>query len=142
MGLVAAVLSAPIIGYLAWHEHSTGEHALILLEHAVLEYADFIVLLASLYIVAGGIVLEGQLRASALTNTLLLAVGAVIANFIGTTGASMLLIKPFLRINATRHRNRHSQRRRLQCGNRRQRVGEDHVERDGPRRWHRCRRRK
>jgi Na+/H+ antiporter NhaD/arsenite permease-like protein len=105
--VVAAVLSAPIIGYLAWHEHSTGEHSLILVEHAVLEYADFIVLLASLYIVAGGIVLEGQLRASALTNTLLLAVGAVIANFVGTTGASMLLIKPFLRINATRQRNRH-----------------------------------
>jgi Na+/H+ antiporter NhaD/arsenite permease-like protein len=105
--LVAAVLSAPIVGYLFWHEHASGEPAVTLLEHAVLEYADFIVLLASLYIVAGGIVLEGQLRASALTNTLLLAVGAVLANFIGTTGASMLLIRPFLRINATRQRNRH-----------------------------------
>jgi Na+/H+ antiporter NhaD/arsenite permease-like protein len=105
--LVAAALSAPIVAYLFWHEHHTGEHAVLLLEHAVLEYADFIVLLASLYVVAGGIVLEGQLRASATTNTLLLAVGAVIANFIGTTGASMLLIRPFLRINATRQRNRH-----------------------------------
>jgi Na+/H+ antiporter NhaD/arsenite permease-like protein len=105
--LVAMVLAAPVIAYLMWLEHVDGQPALAKLEHALLEYADFIILLAALYTVAGGIVLEGDLRASAWTNTLLLALGAVLANLIGTTGASMLLIRPFLLMNVGRYRDRH-----------------------------------
>jgi Na+/H+ antiporter NhaD/arsenite permease-like protein len=105
--VVALVLSAPVVAYLYWLEQSTGEPALHRLEHSLLDYLDFIVLLAALYTVAGGVVVEGFWRPSPLLNTTLLAFGAVIGNFIGTTGASMLLIRPFLRINANRVSKKH-----------------------------------
>jgi len=57
--------------------------------------------------VSGGIILRGDLRASPLTNGTILAAGAVLANLIGTTGASMLLIRPILRINQARQRRSH-----------------------------------
>ena len=56
--------------------------------------SPFIVLLFSLYVISGGIRLSGDLAARPLTNTIFLLVGAGIASFIGTTGASMLLIRP------------------------------------------------
>jgi len=75
--------------------------------HTVLEYASFIILLASLFTISGGILLRGTLRGSAGVNCAILAVGAVLANIFGTTGASMLLIRPLLRANAHRHRAAH-----------------------------------
>ena len=75
--------------------------------HAVLEYASFLILLASLFTISGGILLRGTLRGSAGVNCAILAVGAVLANVFGTTGASMLLIRPLLRANAHRHRVAH-----------------------------------
>jgi Na+/H+ antiporter NhaD/arsenite permease-like protein len=72
--------------------------------HTVLEYASFIILLASLFTISGGILLRGTLRGSAGVNGAILAVGAVLANVFGTTGASMLLVRPLLRANAHRHR--------------------------------------
>ena len=75
--------------------------------HAVLEYASFIILLASLFTISGGILLRGTLRGSAGVNGAILAVGAVLANVFGTTGASMLLIRPLLRANAHRRRKAH-----------------------------------
>ena len=75
--------------------------------HAVLEYASFLLLLASLFTISGGILLRGTLRGSAGVNSAILAVGAVLANVFGTTGASMLLIRPLLRANAHRHRVAH-----------------------------------
>jgi Na+/H+ antiporter NhaD/arsenite permease-like protein len=75
--------------------------------HAVLEYASFLILLASLFTISGGILLRGTLRGSAGGNCAILAVGAVLANVFGTTGASMLLIRPLLRANAHRHRAAH-----------------------------------
>ena len=63
----------------------------------------FIALLAALYTVAGGIAVQGQFRPTPLVNVSILAGGAVLANVIGTTGASMLLIRPLLRINLVRH---------------------------------------
>ena len=79
------------------------------LEHAVLaEYIPFIVLLFSLYVISGGISLKGDLAAHPATNTAFLAVGAVIASFVGTTGASMLLIRPLLQTNAERKRVVHT----------------------------------
>ena len=75
--------------------------------HMVLEYASFILLLASLFTISGGILLRGTLRGSAGVNCAILAVGAVLANVFGTTGASMLLIRPLLRANAQRHRVAH-----------------------------------
>jgi Na+/H+ antiporter NhaD/arsenite permease-like protein len=75
--------------------------------HELHEYLSFIVLLGALFVISGGIVLRGDLRGTPGTNTLLLAIGAVLANFIGTTGASMVLIRPMLRINSRRRQVRH-----------------------------------
>jgi len=75
--------------------------------HTVLEYASFILLLACLFTISGGILLRGTLRGSAGVNCAILAVGAVLANVFGTTGASMLLIRPLLRANAHRRRVAH-----------------------------------
>ncbi len=75
--------------------------------HTVLEYASFLVLLASLFTISGGILLRGTLRGSTGVNCAFLAVGAALANIFGTTGASMLLIRPLLRANAGRRRKAH-----------------------------------
>src|SRR5262245_52275143 len=93
--------------YLLLMSPPTGGETIRRLNHELAEYASFIILLASLYTVAGGIALTGDLRPRPLTNAAILALGAVLANFIGTTGASVLLIRPFLRINAGRTRVRH-----------------------------------
>jgi Na+/H+ antiporter NhaD/arsenite permease-like protein len=79
------------------------------LEHAVVdEYIPFIVLLFSLYVISGGISLKGNLAAHPWTNTVFLGIGTVIASFVGTTGASMLLIRPLLQTNAERKRVAHT----------------------------------
>jgi Na+/H+ antiporter NhaD/arsenite permease-like protein len=76
--------------------------------HTAEEYVSFIVLLAGLYVIAGGIRLTGDLEATPLTNTAFLATGAVLASFLGTTGASMLMIRPLLQTNRERTRVRHT----------------------------------
>jgi Na+/H+ antiporter NhaD/arsenite permease-like protein len=70
--------------------------------HAMAEYVQFIALLAALYIASGGIMIDIDKKATPMANIMLLLLGAVIANLIGTTGASMLLIRPFMRLNKTR----------------------------------------
>lgn len=70
--------------------------------HAVEEYVAFIALLTALFVASGTILLKTDFIGSARVNTALLAVGAVVSNLIGTTGASMLLIRPYLRINRGR----------------------------------------
>lgn len=69
---------------------------------AVAEYIPFIVLLTALYTVAGGIHIRGNLHGSPMLNTGLLAIGAVLASVMGTTGASMLMIRPLIRANDNR----------------------------------------
>ena len=64
------------------------------------EYLSFIILLASLFVVSGGIVIHVNRKATPLANSGLLLFGAIIANIFGTTGASMLLIRPYLRMNS------------------------------------------
>jgi Na+/H+ antiporter NhaD/arsenite permease-like protein len=66
------------------------------------EYISFIALIGSLFIVAGGVHIRVRGEATPLRNTVFLAIGAVIANFIGTTGASMLMIRPWIRMNKYR----------------------------------------
>jgi len=83
----------------AWVWLRGDTHAII---HALVEYAQFITLLLSLFVVSGGIFLTGDIRATPRTNNLFLAVGAVAASFVGTTGAAMLLIRPLLNTNAQR----------------------------------------
>ena len=72
------------------------------LEHSLVEYISFIVLLGTLFYVSGGILFTGDLRATPATNLKFLAFGTAIASFVGTTGASMLLIRPVLRTNSER----------------------------------------
>lgn len=67
--------------------------------HALAEYVQFIALLASLYIASGGILIEIDKKATPLANVSLLLIGALVSNLIGTTGASMLLVRPFIRLN-------------------------------------------
>jgi Na+/H+ antiporter NhaD/arsenite permease-like protein len=76
--------------------------------HAMLaEYLSFIVLLFALYVVAGGILVTGNLRGTPLVNTALLTTGTLIASVVGTTGAAMILIRPLLKANEGRAHNVH-----------------------------------
>ncbi len=92
------------VATLVYYGLTRGLHVIpAVLEHAVVgEYVPFIVLLFCLYVVSGGISLRGDLAAHPSTNVAFLAVGAAIASVVGTTGASMLLIRPLLQTNAQR----------------------------------------
>lgn len=79
----------------------------ILLVHVLTEYVSFIILIGSLFVVSGGIVIRIGAAATPRVNTLILAVGALLASLIGTTGASMVLIRPLLKINRWRRNVRH-----------------------------------
>ena len=69
---------------------------------STVEYIDFILLIVALYIISGGIYIDINTTATPLINTFFLFVGAICANFIGTTGAATLLIRPFMKINKNR----------------------------------------
>ena len=105
--MIAAVFGGMTLLY---YGAAFGAHKVVsIMEHAVLaEYIPFIVLLFSLYVISGGISLKGDLAAHPSTNTAFLAVGALIASFVGTTGASMLLIRPLLQTNQERKHVRHT----------------------------------
>ena len=98
----AAVLLVPCAAYFGVVITATA-----LLHTVALEYFPFILLLFSLFVVAGGIQLAGNLIGTPATNTTMLGVGTVAASFVGTTGASMLLIRPLIRANQDRHHNSH-----------------------------------
>jgi len=72
------------------------------IEHSVTEYISFIALLTSLFIASGSILIKVNFKATPVSNILFLLFGAVISNLIGTTGASMLLIRPFIKMNRER----------------------------------------
>jgi len=71
------------------------------------DFLSFIVLLFTLYVVAGGILVTGNLRGTPLVNTVILVLGTSIASVVGTTGAAMILLRPLMRANATRLHNAH-----------------------------------
>ena len=75
---------------------------------AVVEYFQFICLLLALFVVSGGIFLKGDIRATPRNNTIFLAIGGVLASFVGTTGAAMLLIRPLLATNKERRYRVHT----------------------------------
>jgi Na+/H+ antiporter NhaD/arsenite permease-like protein len=105
--IIAALLAIPVAIYLlARHSTTDGASTHVLLDE-IEDYASFVLLLGSLYVVAGGILIGGTIPASPATNTAVLGFGAVLANLIGTTGAGMLLIRPLLRMNGGRQNNRH-----------------------------------
>ncbi|WP_232547154.1 sodium:proton antiporter [Propioniciclava soli] len=99
---VALVLALPVAAWFVLAGHGTE------IAHALVEYVQFITLLLALFVVSGGIFLLGDIRATPRNNTLFLAVGAVLASFIGTTGAAMLLIRPLLNTNRERAHRIHT----------------------------------
>ncbi len=117
--LVALVLAAVTTAHYGFRGFGIGhgEHVsppgwptvTMMLHHAVIsDFIPFIVLLFSLYTISGGINLRGDIPAHPSTNTFILAVGAMLASFVGTTGASMLLIRPLLQVNSERKHVRHT----------------------------------
>jgi Na+/H+ antiporter NhaD/arsenite permease-like protein len=127
IGILVTIATGPLLFKRFWHRHygklALGWCALTLLPlaavygvpaaataltHALLvEYLSFIVLLFALYVVAGGILLRGELRGTPLANTAMLAFGTLGASVVGTTGAAMILIRPLLRANSARLHNVH-----------------------------------
>ncbi|WP_342372372.1 sodium:proton antiporter [Propioniciclava soli] len=99
---VALVLALPVAAWFVLAGHGTE------IAHALVEYVQFITLLLALFVVSGGIFLLGDIRATPRNNTTFLAVGAVLASFIGTTGAAMLLIRPLLNTNRERAHRIHT----------------------------------
>ncbi len=126
-GVLLSIALLPLFAPRFWHHHFgkvTAAWALAFLlpfavvfgpgvaagglVHAlVAEYLPFVILLTALFTVAGGIYIRGNLHGSAALNTGLLAIGAVLASFMGTTGASMLLIRPLIRANDGRRHITH-----------------------------------
>ena len=103
-GLVAALFAVPTALYLVLGAGAAGAHELF---HKALEYASFMALLGSLFVITGGIVVRGSLAGTPIVNTGLLGLGALLASWIGTTGASVLLIRPLLRANEERRHKVH-----------------------------------
>jgi Na+/H+ antiporter NhaD/arsenite permease-like protein len=121
-GLLLSIALMPLLAAKVWHHHFgkiTAAWALAFLVpfalvygpaamganfiHALLaEYIPFILLLCALFTAAGGIYVRGNLHGSPALNTGILAIGAVLASLMGTTGASMLLIRPLIRANDNR----------------------------------------
>ena len=126
-GLLLSIALLPLLVPFFWHHHFgkiTAAWSLVFLlpfamiygpglagasfMHALLaEYLPFIFLLTALFTVAGGIHIRGNLHGSPGLNTAILAIGAVLASVMGTTGASMLLIRPLIRANDNRSHKAH-----------------------------------
>lgn len=94
------------VPFAALHGVSVTAHEVV--HTALLEYIPFIILLFALFTVSGGILIVGNIHGSPATNTAILALGTLIASLIGTTGASMVLIRPLLRANDNRRYNVHT----------------------------------
>lgn len=92
--IIAISIGVLVVGYYIFGLGNT--HAPI---HSLAEYIQFIALLSGLYVASGGILINVDKKSRPITNIALLAIGAVLSNIIGTTGASMLLIRPFIRLN-------------------------------------------
>jgi Na+/H+ antiporter NhaD/arsenite permease-like protein len=103
-GVVSAVFGVPAAAYVAFALGDLGRHELAEKAH---EYVAFVLLLGSLFVITGGIYVRGSLAGTPLVNTGVLALGGVLASAIGTTGASVLLIRPLLRANASRRDKTH-----------------------------------
>ncbi|MEN9780072.1 MAG: hypothetical protein RL087_1113 [Pseudomonadota bacterium] len=126
-GILLSIALMPLLAPTVWHHHygkiAAGWALAFLLPFAALfgaaaagsalvhalvaEYIPFVILLTALFTVAGGIHIKGNLHGSPGLNTAILAIGAVLASFMGTTGASMLLIRPLIRANDNRQHKAH-----------------------------------
>jgi Na+/H+ antiporter NhaD/arsenite permease-like protein len=126
-GILLTIATGPLLFPRLWHHHygklaflwsvltlaplaivyGTSSAAAAFAHAMLAEYLSFIVLLFALYVVAGGILVTGNLRGTPLVNTVMLAFGTLIASIVGTTGAAMILVRPLIRANAARLHNVH-----------------------------------
>lgn len=126
-GILLSIALFPLLAPHFWHHHYPKVSAFWALVMAIpfvavyrgvaiheiahiyiIDYIPFIILLWSLFTVAGGIYIKGTLKGSPLVNTVILIIGTALASWIGTTGASMLLIRPILRSNSWRTHKVHT----------------------------------
>jgi Na+/H+ antiporter NhaD/arsenite permease-like protein len=127
VGILLSIALGPLMFHHFWEHHQgkiatfwsalvaiplvmatgAGVAAEAILHALLLEYMPFILLLFALFTAAGGIVVQGNLRGTPVTNTAILAIGGFMASWIGTTGASMILIRPLIRANDDRRYNVH-----------------------------------
>ncbi len=127
-GLLLSIALVPLVSARFWHRHygkfallwslallaplaasaGAGEAWHYVVHAIVLEYVPFVIILFALYTIAGGICVHGRVAGTPGRNTALLAVGAALASLIGTTGASMLLIRPLLAGNEGREHRVHA----------------------------------
>jgi Na+/H+ antiporter NhaD/arsenite permease-like protein len=105
--LVKAVISLLLALVMGAYLLTYGHLGIEVVVETLKEYYAFICLLVALFTISGGIYIDGDLKATPLTNTIILGIGAVIASFIGTTGASVLLIRPLIRTNKERKHTIH-----------------------------------
>jgi Na+/H+ antiporter NhaD/arsenite permease-like protein len=105
-GKITALWSALVIVPLAF-SFGWAPMAGAVLHALLLEYMSFIILLFGLFTIAGGILVTGNIHGTPLVNAGLLVIGAILASFVGTTGASMILIRPIIRANDNRPFNAH-----------------------------------
>ncbi len=126
-GILLSIALLPLLASHFWHHHygkvaafwalaflipfslreGAGAAAHAVLEVALHEYIPFVVLLLSLFTIAGGVRITGNLHGAPALNTGLLALGTLLASWMGTTGAAMLLIRPLIRANDNRRHNVH-----------------------------------
>ncbi len=125
-GILLSIALFPLLAPHFWHRHypkisaawavllavpfliAFRSEALQSLIHiALIDYVPFIILLWALFTIAGGIYVGGALRGTPAVNALMLLIGTLLASWIGTTGASMVLIRPMLRANAWRRQQVH-----------------------------------
>lgn len=126
-GLLLSIATLPLLAPRFWHHHfgkvaagwalafllpfalvfGTGAAGTALLHALLAEYLPFVLLLTALFCVSGGIYIRGNLHGSPALNTAVLAIGAVLASVMGTTGASMLLVRPLIRANDDRRHKAH-----------------------------------
>ena len=101
--LVSIILSIPVVIYMLENGLSTN-----LINTVVHDYVPFIILLGSLFIITGGIHVSGDIKATPRNNLLFMGIGYVLAAFMGTTGAAMLLIRPMINTNQERKYTTHT----------------------------------
>lgn len=127
VGMLLSIAAGPLMAPTFWHHHyfkvslgwtalvigmllygfgidQTAGHFAHMLTH---EYIPFIIMIGSLFTITGGIHIVVRTRSTAFVNTLFLLMGALIASLIGTTGAAMLLIRPFIEMNKNRFYKTH-----------------------------------
>ncbi len=126
VGILLSIALFPLLAPQIWHHHFGkiaaawalafvlpftvlhGEAVIEpLAETALLDYLPFVILLAALFTIAGGILVTGNLHGSPKTNLALLTIGTLLASVVGTTGASMVMIRPLIRANDGRRHNVH-----------------------------------